>query len=70
MNEFLEISLRSFWAFCGAYAILTVTLYYLVNGVIKLGSRLLRTVNVIFRGWPPNHLDADGDYHKQKKLNQ
>lgn len=27
-------------------------------------NRLLRTVKVLFRGWPPEHIDADGDFYK------
>lgn len=23
--------------------------------------RLLRTINIVARGWPPPHVDADGD---------
>lgn len=25
-------------------------------------NRLLRTIKVLARGWPPAHLDADGDW--------
>jgi hypothetical protein len=28
----------------------------------KIVVRMLRTINIIFRGWPPAHLDADGDW--------
>lgn len=30
--------------------------------VIKLLCRALRTINIALRGWPPPHLDADGDF--------
>jgi len=29
--------------------------------VLYSWNRLLRTIKVLFRGWPPEHLDADGD---------
>ena len=32
-----------------------------VNSSVRLVGRLLRTLNIAFRGWPPAHLDADGD---------
>lgn len=28
----------------------------------KLLNRILRTIKVCVRGWPPPHLDADGDW--------
>ena len=30
--------------------------------LFSLPVRILRTLNVVFRGWPPEHLDADGDF--------
>ena len=27
----------------------------------KVWNRLLRTIKALIRGWPPEHLDADGD---------
>jgi len=28
----------------------------------RLPNRILRTIKVLVRGWPPEHLDADGDF--------
>jgi len=33
----------------------------------KVISRLYRTVMVCVRGWPPSHLDADGDWKPEPK---
>lgn len=33
----------------------------------KLCNRLLRTIKVFVRGWPPDHLDADGDWKPEQK---
>lgn len=33
----------------------------------ELCNRLLRTVSVCARGWPPAHLDADGDWRPASK---
>jgi hypothetical protein len=30
-------------------------------------NRVLRTVKVLVRGWPPAHLDADGDWRPQQE---
>lgn len=34
----------------------------ITNFVFRLINRLLRTIKVCIRGWPPEHLDADGDF--------
>lgn len=33
----------------------------------KLVNRMLRTIKVCARGWPPEHLDADGDFKPATK---
>lgn len=33
-----------------------------VNTIFRIINRLFRTINVCVRGWPPEHLDADGDW--------
>ena len=30
--------------------------------IFRVWNRLLRTIKVVVRGWPPEHLDADGDF--------
>jgi hypothetical protein len=43
--------------------ILICATYYLLKAVLwLLPNRILRTVKVAVRGWPPEHLDADGDW--------
>lgn len=32
----------------------------------KIASRMLRSLNVAIRGWPPSHLDADGDWKPEE----
>lgn len=36
--------------------------YILFVFIFKIINRVLRTIKVCFRGWPPIHLDADGDF--------
>lgn len=49
------------WA--GDHPLLTAfCLWLVVEIVLKAWGRLLRAVMVSFKGWPPAHLDADGDW--------
>lgn len=36
--------------------------YTLIECMAALGKRVLRSINIAARGWPPAHLDADGDF--------
>ena len=36
--------------------------------VFKLVNRILRSINIALRGWPPVHLDADGDFLKPEPI--
>lgn len=33
-----------------------------ISTASKLTNRILRSINIAIRGWPPAHLDADGDW--------
>lgn len=39
--------------------------FFIVMGALetlfRLGNRVIRLINVTINGWPPEHLDADGD---------
>lgn len=42
-----------------------------VAGVLfKIANRILRTINVAVRGWPPEHLDADGDWKPEAEKSE
>lgn len=34
----------------------------IANSILFTIRRVLRALNISFRGWPPVHLDADGDF--------
>lgn len=38
----------------------------IINSVERLWNRTMRTLRVSLRGWPPAHLDADGDWKPNK----
>jgi len=64
MLEILKYSLSGFWIFIGSYLLIAMVLYFLVNGISQIITRFFRMIMVSFKGWPPNHLDADGDFFK------
>lgn len=58
MNIYQFMSDSPFLTFFLGYALLECT--------VKLGGRMLRSINIAIRGWPPAHLDADGDFAQQE----
>ena len=54
-----------FWQFVGMFMLICIAasiFAYVMQLILTLVSRLLRTIKVLIRGWPPAHLDADGDW--------
>lgn len=67
MIEILQYCTSGFWTFIGCAMIIGSFLYYGVNGLVQINARVYRMIMVLFRGWPPNHLDADGDWKPEPK---
>lgn len=67
--KFFEFACSGFWTFIGVFTLIYLFLYFIVNGFLKLFSRFFRVVLVSLRGWPPSHLDADGDLLSSKIIN-
>ena len=42
-------------------------LYILLHSIGFCWNRLMRTIKVLKSGWPPPHLDADGDFQGADK---
>jgi hypothetical protein len=62
VNKILEIAFSGFWQFIGMSILLNGLAYFLVNGILRLVTRFFRLLNLLKNGYPPNHLDADGDF--------
>lgn len=62
MIEILQYMTSGFWKFIGCFLILLISFHYIVNGILRIFGRIFRCIMVLSRGWPPEHLDADGDY--------
>lgn len=41
--------------------------WFLTELVFKITNRILRTIKVCVKGWPPSHIDADGDWKPVEK---
>ena len=55
-----------FIAWCALWLLWgVVPIAYIV--LFRLPNRLLRSIKVLVRGWPPEHLDADGDFKPAPK---
>lgn len=57
MKEIIELALSGFWKFIG----FTTILYIVCHFTFLIMNRFFRIINVMIKGWPPAHLDADGD---------
>lgn len=62
INKILEIAFSGFWQFCGITILLNGLAYFTINGILRLFSRFFRMLMIRKHGWPPSHLDADGDF--------
>jgi hypothetical protein len=49
------------WPVAWCLALMTNIIFF------KLPNRFFRTIKVLVRGWPPEHLDADGDHKPEPK---
>lgn len=59
--QLITFVFSSFWYFVGSLILTYVFFYFIINGIIRIISRFLRAIMILSRGWPPQHLDADGD---------
>lgn len=51
------------YEFMGAYWFLVLLAIYIISRcAFRCWNRLMRHLNVRKHGWPPAHLDADGDF--------
>lgn len=65
--KIIEIAFSGFWPFFGMMILLNGAAYYTVNGLVKIWRMFMRMLMVRKHGWPPSHLDADGDWKPDSK---
>jgi len=66
INKIIETAFSGFWPFVGMIILLNGAAYFLVNMIIKMWVRFTRMLMVRKHGWPPSHLDADGDWNPKE----
>jgi len=62
IENILEHGTAGFWSFCGTFMILALfagVITAVCNTLLKCWNRMMLSVRK--HGWPPSHLDADGD---------
>jgi len=52
-----------FFLVCLTYSIFVIFSCTLEN-IFRTTQRIVRSINIWIRGWPPVHLDADGDHKR------
>ena len=65
--EVVKIVLSGPFPFIGFLVVFAISLHYLVNLIQLAWSRFMRMIMVSKQGWPPSHLDADGDWPESVK---
>jgi hypothetical protein len=64
--ELIRFVFSSFWKWLGAVILLTI----LLNAPVRIIIRLIRRSMVLKQGWPPAHLDADGDWKPEPSTSE
>lgn len=62
INKIIEIAFSGFWQFVGMCILLYIIVIYTTHILFNSWTRFLRMLMVRKHGWPPEHLDADGDW--------
>lgn len=65
MIEVLQFWFSGFWIWLGGLIVASMIL----KAILIAWTAVFRCVSVSLRGWPPEHLDADGDFHTADKEN-
>jgi len=67
MDKIIETMFNGFFNFIGMIILICTILHYAVKCTIRIWSRFMRMLMVRKHGWPPSHLDADGDWKPETK---
>lgn len=56
--DIIRFVFSSFWVFIGSLLLIELPLKFFLNAI----RMIVRQRNISKHGWPPEHLDADGDF--------
>ncbi len=62
MKELLDFTFQSAWHFIGMLILLNVWITVPLHIAFKFWNRFMRMLMIRKHGWPPDHLDGDGDF--------
>lgn len=64
--EFMQFIFSSFWIWLGFFILLAL----IISFIFRVIARLIRRSMIRHQGWPPAHLDADGDFKENSEENK
>jgi hypothetical protein len=67
MLEILKFMCSGFWVFIGSSIIILTLSGLIANLLFRIINRFFRMLNIRKHGWPPTHVDADGDFKIEPK---
>jgi hypothetical protein len=62
MLEILKYCTSDLWVFIGCFSLINLSLFFIVNGIVRIISRFIRLIIILSKGYPPANCDADGDF--------
>jgi hypothetical protein len=68
MSQILSFAAASPWLAFGLSALAVYVLCLPFGFAFRCWNRYLRSRNIAARGWPPEHLDADGDPREPDRI--
>lgn len=65
VKDILDVAFQGFWSWLGVFILLIEILNSILRFLFKSWNRFMRMIMVRKHGWPPSHLDADGDWNNK-----
>jgi len=62
VQDILNVAFSGFWSWLGIFLLISMILSLVFKFIIRIWTRFMRMLMVRKHGWPPSHLDADGDW--------
>jgi hypothetical protein len=66
MKEFFEFACSGFWTYIGVLIIISIP----GNIIVRIWKAYLKHKTIKSIGWPPSHLDVNGNFKPETKIEQ